>query len=99
MLSEDRIREINELFYNSLKSKDLSNQDMTTLKAMQKELDLMIREKEEQDFKARVTMLQGMIAKFKEDYPFAEIRVDVEIDDVSEEVDILNLFKDWVWTK
>lgn len=53
MMNSDRIRQINELFYNSVNHKNMSELDMTTLKAMKAELDRLIRYREDEDFKER----------------------------------------------
>lgn len=99
MLSNDCIRQINELFYNSVNHKDMSNQDMATLRAMQKGLDSLIRYKEEEDFKERTRKLKEELLAFSKDYPSASIRFEIEVEGITEDVDFLDHINTAIWEK
>lgn len=99
MLDNERIRQINELFYNSVNHKDMSNQDMTTLRAMQAELDRLIRHKEEESFKERVNKVKEELTKLAKDFPTMAIYLDVEVEGMEEEKDILSYLDAWRWEK
>lgn len=99
MLSNDCIRQINELFYNSVNHKDMSNQDMATLRAMQKGLDSLIRYKEEEDFKERARKLKEELLAFSKDYPSASIRFEIEVEGITEDVDFLDHINTAIWEK
>lgn len=99
MMNSDRIRQINELFYNSVNHKNMSELDMTTLKAMQAELDRLIRHKEEEDFKERARKLKEELIAFSKDYPSASIRFEIEVEGITEDVDFLDHINTAVWDK
>lgn len=99
MLSNDCIRQINELFYNSVNNKDMSNQDMATLRAMQKGLDSLIEHKRETEFKERVNKVKEELTKLAKDFPTMAIYLDVEVEGMEEEKNILNYLDAWRWEK
>lgn len=63
MLSDERVRQINDFFYNVASKDDVSKNDLTTLRAMAKELEHK-RETE--------------LAKLAKDFPTMAIYLDVE---------------------
>lgn len=99
MMDNDRIRQINELFYNNVNHKNMSELDMTTLKAMQAELDRLIRYREDADFKERTRKLKEELLAFNRDYPGASIRFEVTVEGITEGVDFLDHINTAIWTK
>ena len=99
MLTNDRINQINELFYACVNNKSMSNQDMTTLRTLARELDLLIEYKKETEFNERVRKIKGEVADLAKDFPTMAIYLDVEVEGMEEEKDILNHLNAWRWKK
>lgn len=97
MLSDERVRQINDFFYNVASKDDVSKNDLTTLRAMAKELDLLIGHKREVEFKERVSKVKEELAKLAKDFPTMSIYLDVEVEGMEEEKDILNYLDAWRW--
>lgn len=99
MLTNDRINQINELFYACVNNKSMSNQDMTTLRTLARELDLLIEHKKETEFNERVRKVKEELASLAKDFPTMAIYLDVEVEGMEEEKDILNHLDAWRWKK
>ena len=91
-MTEDRKREINDLFYNvTHRGSDISKADLNELLAMQTGLDQIIKEKKKSQFEADVKALRKTIEDFKSKYPGADWYVEVEQEGCLEEHDLFDL--------
>lgn len=97
MLSNERVRQINDFFYNVASKNDVSKNDLTTLRAMAKELDLLIQHKRETEFKERVDKVKEELAQLAKDFPTMSIYLDVEVEGMEEEKDLLSYLDAWRW--
>lgn len=91
-MTEDRKRQINDLFYNvTHRGSDISKADLNELLAMQTGLDQIIKEKKKSQFEADVKALRKTIEDFKSKYPSADWYVEVEQEGCLEEHDLFDL--------